>query len=622
MSLIRAKDLSLSYGGPVLLVSIDLRLDAGERVALVGRNGTGKSSLLKVLAGDLRPDSGTVDRQRGLKMTRLKQEVPNDLSGPVFDIVASGEPELGGLVAEYHRLSLDLDESTMARFETVQGKIEAAQGWALHNRVETALTRLQLEEVGPFETLSGGLKRRVLMAQALVAEPDLLMLDEPTNHLDIEAIEWLEELLVTLRSALLFVTHDRTFLTRIATRIIELDRGQLRSYPGNYHRYLKRREAELEVLERHAKLEDKKLAQEEAWIRQGIKARRTRNEGRVRALERLREEVRMRPQRMGSAELRFDTRERSGKMVVEAHGLTFGHDEREAIVRDLDLRVLRGDKIGLLGPNGSGKTTLIKLLLGELEPQAGSVRFGSRLDVAYFDQLREQLDPRKTLALSIETSDDYVDIGGGRKHIIGYLGGFLFSPEQIRGQVGSLSGGERNRLLLARLFSRSFNVLVMDEPTNDLDIETLELLEARLVDFKGTLLLVSHDRAFLDNVVTSTLVMEGDGRVGSYAGGYSDWLIQRPEPAPPPEHKPPKTTRKQKSPAKKRLSYKDKRDLEQLPDQIEALEEQQADLLAKIGDPEFYKTNDSEKIKEAQDAIAKVEKDLEATYERWAELAD
>ena len=641
MALLSTQDLTFSYGGLPLLQGVDLRVDAGERLALLGRNGTGKTTLMKVLAGDLPPDSGTVDRQKGITLTRLAQKVPTTLAGTVFDVVASGEPQLGALVAEYHHLSLDLNEASMARFQEVQEKIEAANGWQLHTRVETTLSRLGLYGEARFETLSGGLKRRVLMGRALVGAPDVLLLDEPTNHLDIEAIEWLEDLLIGLPSALLFVTHDRTFLETVATRILELDRGELKSYPGNYRRFLERREHEAEIEERHTAAQDRKLAQEEAWIRQGIKARRTRNEGRVRALEKLREEVRSRQKRTGQADLRIAQGDRSGKMVLEAKGLRFGHDPAQPQVKDLDLRILRGDKIGILGPNGSGKTTLIRLLLGQQEPDAGTLRLGSRLEVAYFDQLRETLDPSQTLVQALDTGDDFVRIGESKRHVIGYLGDFLFSPKQVRGPVEALSGGERSRLLLARLFARTFNVLVMDEPTNDLDIETLEILEARLVDFEGTLLIVSHDRTFLDNVVTSTLVMEGEGRVGSYAGGYSDWLTQRPAvvpvAAPSPTAAPApareasvsdtrpesKLAKPKDNPAtKKKLSYKDKRDLEQLPERIEALEARQQELLSQLGDPDFYRNHDGEAIKTRQEEAAQLEKDLEAAYERWAELED
>ena len=541
-------------------------------------------------------------------------------------------PELGQLVAEYHQLAQRLEQADeadeaqlLARMETVQHRLEAESGWQLHNRIETVLTRLDLPLQGEFEELSGGYKRRVLLARALVAEPDVLLLDEPTNHLDIESIQWLEELLVKTSSALLFVTHDRAFLQAVATRILELDRGTLRSYPGNYRRYEETKQAEEEVEDRQSALQDKKLAQEEVWVRQGIKARRTRNEGRVRALQRLRESVRQRRSRSGTADLRIEAGDRSGKMVIEAEGTTFGYDDN-LIVRDLDLRIVRGDKVGILGPNGSGKTTLLRLLLGQLEPQSGSVRQGSRLDVAYFDQHRDQLDPTRNVADNVADGNDHVQLGDRRQHIIGYLQSFLFAANQARSPIDSLSGGERNRLLLARLFTKPFNVLVMDEPTNDLDIETLELLEARLVDFDGTLMLVSHDRAFLDGVVSSTLVMEGDGRVGAYAGGYSEWLEQRADPrretAARSESTAPVKQASVAEPgkAKKKLSFNESRDLKALPSLIEDLEGQQSTIHEQIADPAFYRDADSEEIRQTQEHLAKITQDLNEAYEKWTDL--
>ena len=633
-SLLRGQDLTASFSGAPLLDRVSLTIDDGERVALVGRNGTGKSTLLRLIASDLEPDSGVIELGAGRRVSWLTQEAPPEMEGEIFDVVAGGAQELGALVAQYHRLSHSLSHSSsdaerdLARLAEVQHRLEAANGWQLHNRVEATLSRLGLPDEGRFETLSGGFKRRVLLARTLVAEPDLLLLDEPTNHLDIEAIEWLEEMLAGLPSALLFVTHDRSFLRRLATRILELDRGRLRSYPVDYGRYLERKESEAEIEERHTVLQDKRLAQEEAWVRQGIKARRTRNEGRVRALERLREEVRQRQTRTGTASLRFDTAERSGKMVIETQGVTFGYDKATPIVDSLTLRILRGDRIGILGPNGSGKSTLLALLLGQQEPDTGTVRHGSRLEIAYFDQHRERLDPNLSVADNLANGNDHVVVGENRRHVIGYLQSFLFAPEQARSPIEALSGGERNRLLLARLFTRPFNLLVMDEPTNDLDAETLELLEARLVELEGTLLLVSHDRTFLDNTVSSTLVMEGGGRVGMYAGGYSDWLIQRPRQTLEGTTKNADTnakkelppTSKRKDERKRKLTYREARDLDALPGLIEELEAEQSSLHARAANPDLYRTNDGDEIRRVQERMKELASELAAAYERWGDL--
>ncbi len=635
MALLGLHDVTVAFGGPLLLDGVGLQIEAGERVALVGRNGSGKSTLLRTIAGEVEPDRGEVVISPGTRVSRLAQEAPVELTGEVFDVVAQGVPQLGALVAEYHHLTsrVAAGEVELSALEAVQSRLEAAGGWQLHNRVETAMSRLSLPEESRFETLSGGLKRRVLLARALVAEPDLLLLDEPTNHLDIEAIEWLEEFLLGLDSTLLMVTHDRAFLRRLATRILELDRGTLRSYPGDYQTYLERRESELAAEEGQVRRQDKLLAREETWIRQGIKARRTRDEGRVRALERLRDEVRARRRQQGKAHLRMDRAEMSGKIVIETEGLGFAYPcaegaEPTPIVDDLTTLICRGDKIGLLGPNGSGKSTLLKLLLGKLEPTRGSIRRGARIEVAYYDQHREQLDEERSVVDNLADGNDRVTVAGKSMHVIGYLQSFLFPPEQVRSPVKSLSGGERNRLLLARLFTRPFNLLVMDEPTNDLDVETLELLEAKLVEFEGTLLLVSHDRAFLDDVVTSTLVMEGNGRVGEYAGGYSDWLVQRPKLAPAPDARPeprriqePATAQRPRA-GKRKLGFREKRDLEELPGRIEQLEQEQAELHARAADPEFYRQGDGEAIAKVQARMAELGAELESCYERWAELEE
>ena len=632
MPLLQLQNIHLAFGGPLLFDGASLRIERGERVALVGRNGTGKSTLLRVVSGELPPDDGDVTKEPGARIARLEQQVPRDISGPVFDRVADGVGELGRLMAEYHRLGVELahddggqHDRLLQELEEVQHQLEAKGGWQLHNRVETAVTRLGLDADAEVSALSGGLKRRVLLARSLVSEPDLLLLDEPTNHLDIPSIEGLEELLVGFSGALLFVTHDRTFLRRLATRIVDLDRGRLKSYPGNYDTYLRKKEEELEVEAEHAALFDKKLAQEEAWIRQGIKARRTRNEGRVRVLQKMREERRARRQKTGQVKLRTDEAERSGKKVIEVKNASFAYDggpqAGQNIIGDFSTLVRRGDKIGVIGPNGSGKTTLLRLLLGDLPPDTGTVEHGTRLEIAYFDQLRAALDEERSVADNVADGADKIQVGDNSRHVISYLQDFLFPPAQARSPVKSLSGGERNRLLLARLFTRPFNVLVMDEPTNDLDAETLELLEELLFDYSGTLLLVSHDRAFLDNVVTSTLVLEGDGRVGEYVGGYSDWLRQRPQAREEAEEK--KADERRERPAKKarpkKRSYKENRELEVLPAQIEALESEQRSLHSKLSDPDFYKQAGDE-VAAVRERLEALEGELETAYARWEEL--
>jgi ATP-binding cassette subfamily F protein uup len=632
MARIGVHNLTLGYGADApLLDGVGFQVQPGERIALVGRNGSGKSTLMKILAGDLDPDGGEITMPPGTRITRLAQEVPQGLDGEIFDVVAGGMAELGALITEYHHA---VEAGDLERLEAAQHRMEAAGAWHQERRVETVLSRLQLPATGRFETLSGGLKRRVLLARALVAEPDLLLLDEPTNHLDIPAIEWLEELLLGFAGTLLFVTHDRAFLTKLATRILELDRGHLTDYPGDYDRYRELREHQLDVEAEHNARFDKKLAQEEAWIRQGIKARRTRNEGRVRALQKLRQERRQRRSLTGEARLRIDDADRSGKRVLEVRGVTFQYGAGAPLIEDFSTTLVRGDKVGILGPNGSGKTTLLKILLGELEPTAGAVRRGTNLEIAYFDQLREQLDEDASVADNVAEGNDKVTVGGKTRHVISYLQDFLFPPAQTRSPVKSLSGGERNRLLLARLFTRPFNLLVMDEPTNDLDVETLELLEALLVEFQGTLLLVSHDRAFLDNVVTSTLVMEGGGRVGEYAGGYEDWLFQRSSAGavPPSDRQIPQEKAQKKQDRKaeaqrrkaerpRKLTYRENQELEALPERIENLEKEQAELHGQLADPEFYRTDDGSGVVRLKERLAALETELAAAYERWETLS-
>ncbi len=625
MALLTLRGVRVSYSGPALLDGVDLQIEPGERICLVGRNGTGKSTFMKVIADELGADEGEIIRRQGLKVARLTQEVPSDLSGTIYEVVASGLPQ-GKIVSEYHQLSLRLadDLSLMKQFERVQHELEACGGWELQQQVDTVLSRLQLPPDADFSALSGGMKRRVLLARSLANNPDLLLLDEPTNHLDIDAIRWLEEFLLNYSGTLLFITHDRALLEKLATRIIELDRGRLTSWPGNYKTYLERKQAALDAeANQHAEF-DKKLAQEETWIRQGIKARRTRNEGRVRALEAMREEHRARRQRSGNAKIQLqESAERSGKLVMEADNVSYSYDDKP-IVSHLTTTILRGDKVGIIGPNGAGKTTLLRLLLGQLAPQQGSIKLGTKLEVAYFDQYRAQLNEEQSVLDNVSQGRSTVTINDQPRHIISYLQDFLFSPERARTPVKALSGGERNRLLLARLFTHSANILVMDEPTNDLDMETLELLEELLLDYKGTLLLVSHDRSFLNKVVTSTLVFEGDGQINEYVGGYDDWLRQRPDPgatsntdAPPkPSTKGSKATA---SKAPKKLSYKHQRELDELPKQIEILEADISQLHTTLADPDLYKQG-PEAMTASQTKLESREAELAAAYERWDEL--
>ncbi|MFC3282474.1 ATP-binding cassette domain-containing protein [Litchfieldella rifensis] len=634
MTLLRLEQLQLAYGTHVLFDGADLVLEKGERLALVGRNGTGKSTLLKLVAGDIHADGGSIWRAPGLKIGVLEQDLPVASGQTIFDVVAQGLPEAGGLLAEYHHLVQEAAPD-MQRMERLQTQLEAIDGWSFHQRIDTILTRLGLPADDLMASLSGGWRRRVALARALVAEPDLLLLDEPTNHLDLDTIAWLEEQLLSFNGAVLFITHDRTFLSRLATAILELDRGRLGRYPGDYAAYQEQKNHELEIEAREHALFDKKLAQEEAWIRQGIKARRTRNEGRVRALERMRAERSQRRERQGKASLTVDSGERSGKRVVELSGVSqrFGDDW---VIRDLSLEIQRGDRIGLIGRNGAGKTTLLKILLGELEPTEGQVKLGTNMRVAYFDQLRAGLEPEKTVYDNVAQGSDRVSVGGKDKHVISYLQDFLFTPARARQPVKALSGGESNRLLLAKLFTQPANVLVLDEPTNDLDVETLELLEELLLDFDGTLLLVSHDRAFMDNVVTGVLAFEGEGRVREYVGGYSDWVRQGGKLPPAPwdfdarrvsgqakktsmADQPAATASAEprKKPAK--LSYKLQRELDSLPATIEALENEVAEFEATVGDPTFYQ-QDADQVTTTLEALSAKQAELDAAMERWMEL--
>ena len=639
MPLVSLDHVSIAYGHLPLLDDVGLQVEPRERVCVIGRNGTGKSTLLQIISGDQAPDSGSVWRQPGLRIARLVQDVPLSADRPVFDVVSEGLGNLGDLVAAYHHAAVEVAErgtdASLEKLGRLQHELEERDGWRLEQRVELVLARLDLPADAIVDTLSGGWRRRVLLARALVAQPDLLLLDEPTNHLDIEAMTWLETFLAEYPGAVLFVTHDRVFLQHLATRIVELDRGRLTSWPGDYATFLRRKEEWLANEAMQNDKFDKRLAEEEAWLRQGIKARRTRNEGRVRALLAMRKERAARRVQVGTVRLQIDMTDRSGQLVFEAEHISKSFD-RDPVVRDLSVRVMRGDRVGLIGPNGSGKTTLLRLLIGEIDPDAGEVRRGANVQVAYYDQQREQLDPERTVFDTIGDGNDTVTVNGRTQHVHGYLRDFLFLADRAYSPVKALSGGERNRLLLARLFTRPANVLVLDEPTNDLDIETLELLEARLIEWPGTLLLVSHDRAFIDNVVTSTLVFEGSGRVQEYVGGYEDWLRQSPSQSVgdgstaltaalgsskgelksrdiPSASAPPAVAPRTKP------SYREQQELQQLPRRIEGLETEQQQLNAAIADPHFYKES-GETIEQTLARLDAVQHALLEAYARWDEL--
>jgi len=625
-------DASLAYGHVPLLDHAELQIDPGERVALIGRNGCGKSSLLRALAGQGALDDGSVWRQPGIRMGYVAQEPPFDPALSVFEAVVAGMGDVSALLAEYHAVSHAMAESSadhevlLERLHQLQSELEARNAWSFETQAERVIQRFSLDPDATVGTLSGGQKKRLALAQALAVTPELLLLDEPTNHLDIGAIEWLEELLLSSGVSLVFITHDRRFLDRVATRIVELDRGHLQSFPGRFVDYQTRKEQMLhDEAVQNARF-DKFLAQEEVWIRKGVEARRTRNEGRVLRLEQLRRERVARRDRQGKVDLALDAGDKSGKLVAELVNVSKSFGDKR-VVRDFSCRLQRGDKIGLIGPNGAGKTTLLRLILGELKPDAGTVRLGTKLQVAYFDQFRTQLDEEAALVDVISPGSDFVQIGNERKHVIGYLGDFLFAPERARSPVKSLSGGERNRLLLARLFARPANVLVLDEPTNDLDIDTLELLEQLLQDYPGTLFLVSHDRAFLDNVVTQTIAAEGDGFWREYAGGYQDWAdyqakrkaeetsapVKRAEP----ERVEP--TAKVRADGNRKLSYKETRELAELPGRISALEDEQKEIGLQLEDPALYQT-DPLKANALSERLAEIDDELLVLLERWEEL--
>ena len=632
MALLYLRDISLSFGAAPLFNKASFQIEPNERVCIVGRNGEGKSTLLKVIEGQIQVDSGTRIVQDGVKIAKLQQEVPHDTHGSVFHVISEGLGNSGPLIERFHQLSLEMEanysEAILEKFTQVQQQIEDINGWELKQRVETIISKLGLPSESEFSKLSGGMKRRVLLAQALVQEPEILLLDEPTNHLDIPSIQWLEGFLKTIRCSLVFITHDRAFLQALATRIVELDRGNIASWECDYHTYLERKADQLEAEAKQSALFDKKLAQEEVWIRQGIKARRTRNEGRVRALERLREEHKARRSQQGKANLQLNKTALSGKQVIDIEDLSFGFANR-IIVSDFTSTIMRGDKVGIIGENGCGKSTLLALILGKLQPTSGTVKLGTNLDIAYFDQHRSQLDENKAVAENVIEESDYVEIDGVRKHIIGYLGDFLFSPDRARQPVKALSGGERNRLLLARVFAKPSNLLILDEPTNDLDVETLELLEELLMSYKGTVLIVSHDRAFLNNVATSSIVFDAPGIVNEYIGGYDDWLRQRPdysqilkeEKKLTPELPETKAPEKPAAPAKKpkKLSYKDQREYDGLPALIEELEQALEGLSEQMNDPSFYQKPEDE-MQKVMKALADKEAELETAFERWEML--
>ncbi len=633
MSLIQLKNIQVSFGGPALLDQLSLTIDAGERICLIGRNGAGKSTLMKVLNGEIKADSGEIIVEKGAVIAQLEQEVPTGMSGSVYEVVASGLAETGELLSAFHAMNEEEDigsEDWMKRFERIQHKLETCNGWHFQNTIDTVISRLELNPDVDFGQLSGGIKRRVLLARALVQEPDVLLLDEPTNHLDIEAIIWLEEFLLSFNGSLVFITHDRSFLRRLATRIIEIDRGQATSWPGDYENFLRRKEETLHAEELENARFDKKLAQEEVWIRQGIKARRTRNEGRVRSLEKMRKERGQRREAQGQVNIQVDVGERTGKRVVEVEHINYTLPNGRVLIDDFSALVQRGDKIGLIGPNGVGKTTLLKVLLDELKPDSGKMIEGTNLQVAYFDQLRSQLDENRSVKDNLDRGADKVMVNGKEKHVISYLQDFLFSPERANSPVNALSGGERNRLLLAKLFIKPANVLVLDEPTNDLDVDTLELLEELLLNYTGTVLIVSHDRAFINNLVTSCYVFEGEGKISEYIGSYDDWLRQKPAVKAP--NKTQKSAKKKETPTSapikeiqnessesKKLSFNEQHELKNLPIEIEKLEKRISELEVLMSEADFF-TQEHKKVSAVTDELQESQTILKEKYDRWEEL--
>lgn len=633
MALINLIDISIHFGAAALLDKINLTIDEGEHIAIIGRNGMGKSTLLKIMEGKILPDSGEIIKDSSIRMARLEQDIPTDIEGTVLDVITAGLGEQAKLITRYealtHRLTTDHSDSLLKELEQVQHQLDEHQAWNLAHKIENIIQKLALPSEQLFSELSGGLKRRVLLGQALVTEPNILLLDEPTNHLDIDSITWLEDFLVDFPGAVVFITHDRMFMQKVARRILDIDRGNVRSYPGNYDVYLERKQHELEVEETHNRHFDKKLADEEIWIRQGVKARRTRNEGRVRALEKLREVRSQRREAIGKADMQLQEANQSGKIVIEAHDIEARYNDK-TLIRPFSTTIMRGDRIGIIGANGAGKSTLLQILLGKLAPQKGTVKHGTKLEIAYFDQLRSQLDEDKSVADNVSYGDQFVTINGRPVHIIGYLQNFLFAPDRARTPVRSLSGGERNRLLLARLFTQPSNLLVMDEPTNDLDMETLELLEELITNYEGTLLIVSHDRHFLNNVVTSTLVFEGEGQLREYVGGYDDWLRQRSKtllqessiprtqpiaPTSAPRNKPVVATPSSKS-------YQQQKELKSIETKINTIEKKQAALQEKMTVPNLYEPANRNKLELLQNDARKMADELQELYRQWEKLME
>jgi ATP-binding cassette subfamily F protein uup len=640
MPLVRLDKVSLNFGTHILLDEVDFTLKKGTKIGLLGRNGAGKTTFMKVIAGSMQADGGERWLRPGVEVAWLEQSLPEADEQSVYDMVAGGLAEVGELLKQYHQLTTDYEHADMVQLERVQNQLEAKQGWSLGQKVDTVITQLQLPADKLMSELSGGWRKRVALARALVREPELLLLDEPTNHLDMPAIEWLEKQLQEYNGAVLLVTHDRTFLQNVVNKIVEIDRGHLHEFEGSFQKFLQFREQQLATEERANKLFDKKLAQEEVWIRQGIKARRTRNEGRVRALEALRKERSERRELQGNAKIKLNSAESSGKIVAELEGISHCFDEK-TVIKDFFTTVLRGDRIGIVGANGAGKSTLLKILLGKLEAQQGTVKLGSKLEIAYFDQLREHLDMEKNLIDNVSGGRDYIEINGQSKHVISYLSDFLFTPDRIRTPAKALSGGEQNRAILAKVFSKPANILVLDEPTNDLDIETLELLEDILLTFKGTVLLVSHDRQFMDNVVTSLMVFEGPGLINEYVGGYSNWVEKggklfsfegsgreastnnsKADVDGSVDKKAKAKVNPEAANKFKKLSYKDQRELEALPAQIEELEAEQSELEQLMSQPEFYEGhNDGGKpVEDVLKQTADIQAKLEQAYQRWEEL--
>jgi len=635
MVLVRLQQVELAFGDHVLLDKVDLDIQSGERLCVVGRNGEGKSTLLKIINREITPDDGVIQYRDTLRVAALQQELPKSVDESVYDVVADGIGDLGAVLARYHEETARGADADLKKLETLQAKIEAADGWRIQQRVDAMIQRLNLPAESRFNELSGGWQRRVMLARALVTAPELLILDEPTNHMDVETIEWLEEQLKQFNGALVFISHDRAFVQALATRIVDLDRGNLYNWIGDYRGFLEFREKRLEDEATQNALFDKRLAEEEKWIRQGIKARRTRNEGRVERLKEMRKQHSARRDRVGTANISMTGSENSGKQVFELTDVSYAWKDVSQ-VKDFSTLVMRGDRIGLVGPNGVGKSTLLKLLLGKLQPQAGNIRTGTKLEVAYFDQSRDVLEEDKSIADNVADGKDHVVVNGQSRHVIGYLGDFLFPPERARTPVKALSGGERNRVMLAKLFLKPCNLLVMDEPTNDLDIETLELLEERLIDFDGTLLLVSHDRAFIDNVVTQLWVFDGSGHIDEHVGGYSDWhertgghkkspkadAASAQKPTGKPSDAQPAETKTAPAPKeKKKLSYKLQRELDMLPEQIATAEEERDKIVAVTEAADFY-SGDQDTVQATLAKLAEIEEQLEALEMRWLELEE